>query len=79
MEYNVTEIDRFKVKELMAKKEIGTFQELADNLGISKTQISNILSSKFVPIKSNVVKIALFFDVSPIDIIKEKHKDKKRS
>ena len=68
----MVEIDKFKVKELMAKKQIGTLQELANSLGISKTQVSNILSDKFVPIKSNVVELAEFFGVSPIELIKEK-------
>ncbi len=56
----------------MAKKQIGTLQELANSLGISKTQVSNILSDKFVPIKSNVVELAEFFGVSPLELIKEK-------
>jgi DNA (cytosine-5)-methyltransferase 1 len=68
----LVEIDKFKVKELMAKKQIGTLQELANSLGISKTQVSNILSDKFVPIKSNVVELAEFFEISPLEIIKEK-------
>jgi DNA (cytosine-5)-methyltransferase 1 len=68
----LVEIDKFKVKELMAKKQIGTLQELANSLGISKTQVSNILSDKFVPIKSNVVELAEFFGVSPLELIKEK-------
>lgn len=61
----------------MAKKEISTLQELADMLGISKTQVSNILSDKFIPIKSNVVELANFFDVSPLDIIKENENKEK--
>ncbi len=68
----MVEINKFKIRELMAKKEISTLQELADMLGISKTQVSNILSDKFIPIKSNVVEIADFFNVSPLEIIKEK-------
>ena len=68
----MVEIDKFKVKELMAKKQIGTLQELANSLGISKTQVSNILSDKFVPIKSNVVELAEFFGVSHLELIKEK-------
>lgn len=64
-------IDKFKIKELMAKKEIKSQSELADLLGISKNQLSNILSDNFDPIKSNVNKIADFFDVSPISIIKD--------
>lgn len=68
----MVEIDKFKVKELMAKKQIATLQELANSLGISKTQVSNILSDKFVPIKSSVVELAEFFGVSPLELIKEK-------
>lgn len=55
----------------MAKKEIKSQSELADLLGMSKNQLSNILSDNFDPIKSNVNKIADFFDVSPISIIKD--------
>ena len=56
-------INRFKIKELMAKKKIDNFSELARMLGISKNQLSNILSEKYNPIKSNVVELAEFFDV----------------
>ncbi len=62
--------------ELMAKKGILTFTELAEALGISRTQLSNILSEKFEPIKSNVVELAEFLEISPLEIIKEKTKDK---
>jgi len=68
----LVEIDKFKVRELMAKKQIGTLKELAVSLGISKTQLSNILSDKFTPIKSNVVELAEFLGVNPLEIIKEK-------
>ncbi len=60
----------------MAKKEILTYTELADALGISRTQLSNILSEKFEPIKSNVVELAEFLEVSPIELIKENNKKK---
>jgi len=69
-------INKAKVIELMAKKEIVTFKELAKALGISTTQLSNILSEKFEPIKSNVVELAEFLEVNPTEIIKEKPKDK---
>ncbi len=65
-------IDRYKVLELMAKKKIKNQTELAKMLGISKNQLSNILSNKYNPIKSNVVELAEFLGVSPIEIIKEK-------
>ena len=55
----MVEIDKFKVRELMAKKKIATLQE-------------NILSDKFVPIKSNIVELSEFFEISPLEIIKEK-------
>ena len=64
-------LDKFKIKEIMAKKNIDNFSELSNMLGISKSQLSNILSSKFSPIKSNVEELAKFLGVSPIDIIKE--------
>ena len=73
----MVEIDKFKIRELMAKKQIRTLQELASALGISKTQLSNILSDKFIPIKSNVMELADFFDVSPLEIIKEKNTKEK--
>lgn len=69
-------VNKAKVIELMAKKDIITFKELAKALGISTTQLSNILSEKFEPIKSNVVELAEFLEVSPIEIIKEKTRDK---
>ena len=64
-------INKAKVLELMAKKDIVTFKELAEALGISTTQLSNILSDKFEPIKSNVIELAEFLEVSPIELIKE--------
>ncbi len=67
-------VNKAKVIELMAKKEIVTFKELAEALGISTTQLSNILSEKFEPIKSNIVELAEFLEVSPIELIKENNK-----
>ncbi|NCO32102.1 helix-turn-helix transcriptional regulator [bacterium] len=64
-------IDKYKVKEIMAKTKINNFTELAKMLGISKNQLSNILSNKFKPIKSNVEELANFLKVSPLKIIKE--------
>jgi len=69
--YDMIMIDRFKVKELMSKKKIDNFTKLAKMLGISKNQLSNILSNKYRPIKSNVVEIAKFLGVNALDIIKK--------
>ena len=64
-------IDKFKIRELMAKKQIKNQTELAKMLGISKNQLSNILSDNFIPIKSNVIELAKFLEVSPLEILKE--------
>lgn len=69
-------INKFKVKELMAKKKINNQTELAEVLGISKNQVSNILSEKFNPIKSNVIQLAEFLEVSPLEIIENKKVNK---
>lgn len=67
-------LDKFKIKELMAKKKIDNFTELAKMLDISKNQLSNILSGRFNPIKSNVIEIAEFLGVNPLEIIKSQKK-----
>jgi DNA (cytosine-5)-methyltransferase 1 len=68
-------IDKFKVKELMAKKKIKNQTELAKILGISKNQLSNILSEKYSPIKSNIVELADFLGVSVLEILKEEENE----
>ena len=72
----ILKINKFKVKELMAKKQINNQTELAEVLGISKNQVSNILSERFNPIKSNVIELAEFLEVSPLEIIENKKGDK---
>ena len=64
-------IDKFKIRELMAQKKIKNQTELAKMLGISKNQLSNILSDKYNPIKSNIIELANFLEVSVLDILKE--------
>lgn len=55
----------------MARKGFLTYKDLANGLGISATQLSNILSDRFEPIKSNVNHLAKFFEVSPLDLIED--------
>jgi DNA (cytosine-5)-methyltransferase 1 len=64
-------LNRNLIKKLMLEKDINTFWELAKMLWISKTQLSNLLSDKFNPIKSNVQEISNFFGVDPIDLLKK--------
>ncbi len=65
------QLDKLKIKELMIKKGISTQTELAKMLGISKNQLSNILSERFNPIKSNVNELADFLGVNPLILIKK--------
>lgn len=65
-------VNRAKVIELMGRKGITTFKELAQALGLSTTQVSNILSDKFDPVKSNVREIAEFLGVSPLELITDR-------
>ena len=62
-------IDRFKVKKIMAERKISTQSELAKMMGISKNQLSNILSDKYDPIKSNVRELAEFLNIKVEEIL----------
>lgn len=73
----MTKVNKAKIIELMAKKELLTFKDLANALDISPTQLSNILSDKFEPVKSNIKELADFFQVSPLDLIKDDADQKK--
>ena len=61
-------ICRTKLNEIMQRQGIKNQTELAQLLGITKNQLSVILSDKFNPIKSNVVKICDTLKVSFEDI-----------
>jgi DNA-binding Xre family transcriptional regulator len=69
-------VDKYKIKEIMARRKIDNFTQLARMLNISKNQLSNILSNKFKPVKSNIEELAKFLKVSPLDIIKEQKNTK---
>ncbi len=64
-------LDKYKIREAMAEKGITTQTELACNLGITKNQLSVLLSKKFNPIKSNVMLMCDYLGVSPLSIISE--------
>ena len=65
------QIDKSIVKEYMSKKQIATQTELAQLLGITKNQLSVMLSPKFNPIKSNVLKLCKVLGVSPMEILEK--------
>lgn len=56
-------IDKNKLKKIMYEKNIKSQTELALNMGITKNQLSAILSDKFTPIKSNVQKMCEILDI----------------
>ena len=64
-------LDRDRVIELMAEKQIKTLNQLAGVLGITKNQLSVMLSEKFNPVKSNVMKLCEALHVTPMDLFEE--------
>ncbi len=57
------------INTCMAAKGIKTQADLAKRMGITKSQMSVILSPQFNPIKSNVIKLANILEVSPVDLL----------
>lgn len=62
-------LNKIKIKEIMLQKGFLTQTQLAEALGITKNQLSVMLSDKFNPIKSNVMNLCQKLDVKPLDII----------
>lgn len=62
-------ISKIKVKEYMSKQGIKTQTELASRMGITKNQLSVILSGSYNPFKSNAVKLADVLAVEPLSLI----------
>ena len=67
-------LDKVKVKEAMTKNNIKSQNELANKLGITKNQLSLMLSGKYNPVKSRVVDLSNILNVLPSDIIDEDEK-----
>ena len=62
-------LSKVKVKEIMNDKGIMTFTDLANQLGITKYQLSVMLSDGYNPLKSGVEKLCNVLDVNPGNII----------
>ena len=58
-----TSIDKNKIKEIIKLKGLKNQTELASKMGITKNQLSEILSHKFSPLKSNVEKLCDILDI----------------
>lgn len=70
-------LSKIKVKEAMDKKNINTFTELAGLLGITKNQMSVMMSKSYSPIKSRVELLCKILDVSPVEIMENINNTKK--
>lgn len=66
---NKIRFDKRKINELMSSKGISTQTELAKIMGITKNQLSVLLSDKYCPIKSNALKLCSILDVNISEII----------
>jgi len=69
-------IDKDKIHEVMKAQNIDTQQELAHLMGITKNQVSVLLSPKANPFKSNFIKLCTVLDVEPTEILKVSKKNK---
>lgn len=73
-------IDKSKIHAIMKNKNIKTQSELAKQLGMTKNQLSVILSKRSNPLKSNYQRLCDILEVKPIDILvpKEKHEEERQ-
>lgn len=54
---------------------IDTQEQLANCVGISKSQLSNMLSSGYNPVRTRVAKLAKVLNTSVLDLLDEKHEE----
>jgi DNA (cytosine-5)-methyltransferase 1 len=62
-------LNKVRVKEAMERQGIKTQTELAEKLGITKNQLSVMLSENYNPVKTKVVELCNVLEVSAKDII----------
>ncbi len=62
-------IDKDKIHEVMKYRNIKTQQELANLIGITKNQVSVLLSPKANPFKSNYIKLCTALNISPMELL----------
>lgn len=74
-----TTIDKDKIHEIMKKQDIKTQQELANLMGITKNQVSLLLSPKANPFKSNFIKLCTVLKTEPIELLKQSPNNSKIS
>ena len=62
-------LSKVKIREAMEQQGIQTFTEFADKLGITKNQLSVMLSDNYNPLKSRVDEMCKVLKVSPYTIM----------
>ena len=72
-------ISKIKTKELMEAKGIRTFTELANELGITKNQLSLMLSDNYNPIKTRTEELCYILGVTPEDIMENENVNQEES
>lgn len=72
-------IDREKVRKVMETHGIKTQAELAERMGVTKNQVSVLLSSRSTPIKSCYQKLFDILEIDPSTVIRprEEHRTKR--
>lgn len=66
-------LSKIKVKEAMEAKGIKTFTDLANTLGITKNQLSVMMSDSYNPFKMRVEELCRVLDISPDVIMDFEH------
>ena len=64
-------ISKIKVKQIMEERNIRTFSDLAKEIGITKNQLSVVLSDSFVPVKATVQKLCEVLNVDVEAIVEQ--------
>lgn len=75
----MTVANKERVKKAMRSVGINTMTELANEVGITKNQLSLILSDRYNPIKSTFFELSEVLRVTPDKIIDFQEKNKKKS
>lgn len=57
-------LSKEKIKEAMEAQGINTFTELAEKLGITKNQLSVMLSGNYSPVKSRVEELCDLLEIN---------------
>ena len=66
-------ISKVKVKQLMEQRGYDTFTSFANALGITKNQLSVVLSDDYCPVKNQVSNICSLLNVDPEEIMEYKN------